>query len=171
MAVAGASLRYEPDVRRVGEIELAQPLRPQLAQLVERRLALGGEPAGVDAEAVGRELGGLLDAVGQEQQRSGVIATSRVEEPDADLQDALIEPADGPRLGVPLVLDRLMALVVFALVEEPDPFQQPGRRIGRRTESRLSCRMSRSTGSSRRRVASIRVRSSPTTPSSISGPE
>ena len=47
--------------------------------------------------------------------------------PDADLQDALVEPADGARLGVPLVLDHLVALVVLAFVEEADPLQEPGR--------------------------------------------
>ena len=72
----------------------------------------------------------LSDAVGQEQQRPSVIATLCVKEPDADLQDALIETADGPGLGMPLVLDRLMALVVFTLIEEPNSFQQPGRGFG-----------------------------------------
>src|SRR5215204_1581769 len=54
-----------------------------------------------------------------------------MKEPDANLQDALIETADGSRLGMPFVFDRLVALVVFTLIEEPNSFQQPGRGIGR----------------------------------------
>ena len=59
-----------------------------------------------------------------------MITTLCVEKPDADLQDALIESADGSGLSMPLVLDRLMALVVFTLIEESDSFQEPGRGIG-----------------------------------------
>src|SRR5688500_8172955 len=98
--------RYEPDPRRCGEVELAQTLGSQLAHAVERRLALGGQPAGIDTEADRCELGRLVDAVDQEQERPGVIASLGVEQPDADLQDALIETADGPGLGMPLMLDR-----------------------------------------------------------------
>src|SRR5215210_6657954 len=131
MGRTGSLVRHdELDPRCFGEVELAQALRSELAQAVECRLALGGQAADIDAKADRRKLGRLVDAVGQELQRPGVIAALCVEEPDADLQDALIETADGPGLGMPLVLDGLMALVIFTLVEESDSFQQPGRGTG-----------------------------------------
>ena len=49
-------------------------------------------------------------------------------ERDADLQNALIQPAYIARLGAPEELERLMLLEVLAAVELRDPLQQKRRR-------------------------------------------
>src|SRR5690349_12212276 len=110
------------------EIELADAIRTELAQPVERRLAFGHQSGSVDVEAVGSERRGLLDTVGQEEKSTGVVPSPRVIKPDANLQDTLIETPDGSGFGMPLVLDCLMTGVVVAGVEELNTLQESGRR-------------------------------------------
>src|SRR5690349_6814190 len=105
MVINGPNRRDHRRVER-GEVRRAEFLDPGQAGAT-----LGDEAAGVETEAAGGEAGRLLDAVGEEEDGAAVVAPPRVVEADADLEDALVEAADLAPLGVPLVLDHLVALV------------------------------------------------------------
>src|SRR5690554_6882494 len=105
------------DKRNTAAVEGIDVRQPQQADAIEARLGLPDQPCGVDAEGGREKSGELLDAVRQEQHRALLVPVQGVIEPDANLQDALVEPADRASLGVPLVLDDLMLLIEPALVE------------------------------------------------------
>ena len=88
--------------------------RTEGEERVQRGLAFQDQTSEIEALTGGQEGTRLFDPVSQEQQRPGVIAAAGVMEPDPDLQDALVEPANRTPLGMPLVLQLLVRLVVLA---------------------------------------------------------
>ena len=66
----------------------------------------------------------------QQLQRTRIVAVHQVMERNANLKDALVEVAHGPRLGPPQHLQGLVTLPVFAAVELRDTPAEEWRRCG-----------------------------------------
>ena len=92
------------------------------------RACLRAEPRDVHPEAGPLRGGQVGQAAAELVHRAPVVAAPQVVEPDANLQDALVEVADRVRLRPPDVLQSLVALPVFPGVELGDAREQGGRR-------------------------------------------
>ena len=95
--------------------------------MVEDELAFVDEASEVEALAGGGEGGGFFDAVGQQQNGPAMVAVAGVVEPDADLENALIQATDRAGFRVPFVLDHFVRFVIRAFIKETDAFANPRR--------------------------------------------
>src|SRR5690348_1452361 len=90
------------DHRNLAPIKLREPVRAELDDLVEAALRGQHQRSGLHALALGQEPAHLGDPVAEQQNRAAMIATTGMMQPDPDLEDALVEQANRPPLGVPL---------------------------------------------------------------------
>jgi hypothetical protein len=125
-------------VRDQGIIEALEPAVTHAVELIEAALGRTDQTVDVHVHAAAAERLEVGDAAPPQSSGARGVAAPQVLEADADLQDPLVEVADGVALGEPLLLERLVLLEELAAVELLDSAPQARRRRLGATAAALS---------------------------------
>jgi hypothetical protein len=110
-------------------VEPLQPVGTELGDRFQAVPSLGAEPLDIDPEATRPVSLSLVDTVPQQGSRTAIVAVTQMVKANANLEDALVQVADGLSLGVPDLLQGVVAFVERSGVEELDTSQKAFRRI------------------------------------------
>jgi hypothetical protein len=125
-------------VRDQGIIEALEPAVTHAVELIEAALGRCDQTVDVHVHAAATEGLEVGDPATPQSSGTGRVAAPQVLEAHADLEDPLVEVADGVALGEPLLLERLVLLEELPAVELLDPAPEARRRRLGATAAALS---------------------------------
>ncbi len=115
------------DGRNLTPRELADAIGPERDEDIEAGLRFGSESGGVDAKADGLKAANLVNAIGKQTGRPAEVPIVEVMEPNTNLENTLVEIANGIALLAPDVFEHLVAFEESAFVEQIDTHGQLAR--------------------------------------------